>query len=1016
LSFALGVGWLLADQPVPAGQLSAADHKAFELRFQRDLWPLLSRNGKDGCVGCHHREHKSGLQFFPDADTSFQVLLTEGFFEPANPSSLLARASAPKGDGRMPPGSRPGWTDAELQTLRRFVNDLYQRQNPSAARADETFPEALLQPYRGKVVQGLDTTFLSFRQLRGKVLTMFGDDWQRGGRDLFADNVHLFGGADFQKRFNESTKASAPFLTGLDMLARDVSTRAFLEGTGPFAGRQGELPSPLDLDRADAAYRREITRLYNGLLYRDPTEAEVQQAFTFLQNIYRDAADIGTRGYDLAFELTVEDDQGLKVNQTLTIPVSGSSLGLTQEWVDETKADGPVGRKKLDGTFTFKPDVPGQAVQVSNVASHGNVSVHAIEVKGPLPDGAVRTVTVADPGVEADGAWKLDSTRGLVSYEDENQGKGSSTLTLPIAVTQEGKYEVTLCWRASADNAAAVLAEVWSHDAGRLAPPPAPVVPPKGEAHYWIDQSNDAIAYVDLGASFRFGPGNYLEVNNKGTTKLVTADAVKFVPAAGPTLLVDNHEAEGRDKWKVFRPLTRFRAYNTVGPDSYSDENDRKGELWLRYKPSLKEKQWQPEAYYRVQVGYPAKRNHETRTPVVVKAEASTPIVQIAYPPRLRAGLAVELDASATYNVQHSPLRFTWAQKSGPRVALADRQAAKLVLTVPRMGAEQAAWEGLCRGLMRHPDFLFTRPVSLAQVQDPGQRRQLQLVKIALDLVGRPPTAAELDRLARGTSLETLIDDYVASQEFRDFYFHRVRLYLESHGTEVDDEPARLWCFVAFNDRPFKEILTADYTVDAKFQKQSRPAEHGRTGLLTAKGFIQGKPGLPHFNYAALVLEKFLGYVFEVPPEIVEQRESITAAATTSPSSVCYSCHKVLTPLAHQRLNWDDQGNYRAKEEDGTPIDASDRGLVANYPFAGNGMEAFALKAQNKERFIRSMINVHFVFYFGREMRYQEDERVLYKKLWDQVHTENFKIRGLIKALLTAPEYLGGSAAVVGSR
>jgi hypothetical protein len=60
-----------------------------------------------------------------------------------------------------------------------------------------------------------------------------------------------------------------------------------------------------------------------------------------------------------------------------------------------------------------------------------------------------------------------------------------------------------------------------------------------------------------------------------------------------------------------------------------------------------------------------------------------------------------------------------------------------------------------------------------------------------------------------------------------------------------------------FNDRPFQEILTARYTVDSNFQKQPRPLHHGNTGVLTTRGFMEGKPGLPHFNYAAQVAELF---------------------------------------------------------------------------------------------------------------------------------------------------------------
>jgi hypothetical protein len=324
------------------------------------------------------------------------------------------------------------------------------------------------------------------------------------------------------------------------------------------------------------------------------------------------------------------------------------------------------------------------------------------------------------------------------------------------------------------------------------------------------------------------------------------------------------------------------------------------------------------------------------------------------------------------------------------------------------MGAGQMAWVALCGALMRHPDFLFTRPPALQEAVDGSAKRRLQLVKIAQDLVGRPPAVAEFQKLDDGRTVPESVDDYLRSDEFKDFYFHRIRLYLESQGTETQDEPARLWCYVAFHDRPFQELLTADYTVGVDWEKRPRPAWHGRTGLLTTPGFIEGKPGLPHFNFAAQVAELFLGYVFEVPPEVVAQREGITAASTTDASSVCYNCHKVLTPLAFQRNRWDDNGHYRVHDEYGLPIDDTDQKLVASYPFAGEGLEAFALQAVRKERFIRTIINTHFTFFFGREIRYLEDERVLYKALWDEVHRDQFTIRGLIKGLVTSPEYLEG--------
>ena len=106
-------------------------------------------------------------------------------------------------------------------------------------------------------------------------------------------------------------------------------------------------------------------------------------------------------------------------------------------------------------------------------------------------------------------------------------------------------------------------------------------------------------------------------------------------------------------------------------------------------------------------------------------------------------------------------------------------------------------------------------------------------------------------------------------------------------------------------------------------------------------------------------------------------------------------------------MNWTDDGEYRVQDEAGLEIDATDRGVVAEYPYKGNGLEAFATQAVKKERFIRTMINTHVNFFFGRPMRHVDEERDLYKRLWDNVHAHDFQVRPLIKAIVTSPEYLG---------
>ena len=324
-----------------------------------------------------------------------------------------------------------------------------------------------------------------------------------------------------------------------------------------------------------------------------------------------------------------------------------------------------------------------------------------------------------------------------------------------------------------------------------------------------------------------------------------------------------------------------------------------------------------------------------------------------------------------------------------------------LLTDLSSLGTQGSAWSGVCEALIRHPDFLFTMPPSVEKVTTSAQKDPLRLVALTQRALGRPPTAAEFTQL--GTAgFPAMIDAVFASPDFRSYYFNRIQLRIESQGTAASDEPARLWTYVTLNGRNFEEVLTAEYTVDAQFVRQARPPEHGKTGLLTARGYLNNKPGLPHYNFPARVLSGFMGSVFEVPPEVFDQRGTATATSTVDPQSVCFSCHQLLTPLAHQRLKWNDEGVYLP----GT-IDDSDRSLVANYPYKGVGLEAFTTKAVKKEPFVRRMINTQVKLMIGRELRAQTDERVLYKELWDATFANGGDMRTVLKTMAASPNFQG---------
>ena len=105
-------------------KLSEADRKALGERFVKEIWPLLEAGGKDGCVGCHNGKKVTSLRFSGDAAKDFRMLVADGFMLKGDPGSVLERILDKDRRRIMPPDGRPPWSEADVQVLRQFVNDL----------------------------------------------------------------------------------------------------------------------------------------------------------------------------------------------------------------------------------------------------------------------------------------------------------------------------------------------------------------------------------------------------------------------------------------------------------------------------------------------------------------------------------------------------------------------------------------------------------------------------------------------------------------------------------------------------------------------------------------------------------------------------------------------------------------------------------------------------------------------------------------------------------------------------
>ncbi|MCI0641552.1 MAG: hypothetical protein L0Y72_15255 [Gemmataceae bacterium] len=141
--FVVGISTLLifsqleskAQQEPNFDRLSAEDRQALQKRFAKELWPLLTRHERDGCVGCHAgAKTVSALRMTGDIDKDFPMLIKQGFFIPDDAGSLLARMLDKDPKRIMPPPAkdpkfkRPHWTEKELALLRAFVVDLDKKQ------------------------------------------------------------------------------------------------------------------------------------------------------------------------------------------------------------------------------------------------------------------------------------------------------------------------------------------------------------------------------------------------------------------------------------------------------------------------------------------------------------------------------------------------------------------------------------------------------------------------------------------------------------------------------------------------------------------------------------------------------------------------------------------------------------------------------------------------------------------------------------------------------------------------
>lgn len=290
-------------------------------------------------------------------------------------------------------------------------------------------------------------------------------------------------------------------------------------------------------------------------------------------------------------------------------------------------------------------------------------------------------------------------------------------------------------------------------------------------------------------------------------------------------------------------------------------------------------------------------------------------------------------------------------------------------------------------------------PVQTGATQPLSQA--LCLRKMALDLTHESPSADALSRLESGdATLDLLAEEYLASPEFASVAFDWMReefppTSMTTAETDIE-EPARLMRYVLLQDRDWREIMTATYTVDAGGIAQEitdRPA----AGILTTRYSLQSTVGSFRRNWAGRFERQFAGITLvAITLPAGDMTDVSPDGLATNPN--CAGCHVHPTygidPLAKFAACYDDAGLRIADcvDPDASFLMQSGRGLPDLGRITASTNE---FKSQSVDFFFKRL--------FGRNIA--REEAAFYTQAASVFASSGYQARALIKHLVTSEAY-----------
>ncbi len=353
--------------------------------------------------------------------------------------------------------------------------------------------------------------------------------------------------------------------------------------------------------------------------------------------------------------------------------------------------------------------------------------------------------------------------------------------------------------------------------------------------------------------------------------------------------------------------------------------------------------------------------------------------------------------------------------------------------------------------------------------------------KATLSLAGRAPTAAEL----AGDNLDAALDSVMTEETFyqrltetyndlllTDMFlqgsaavdlldedvFPNARYFdaiqdgdqRNAERDRVNDGIARetieLIKHVIREDRPYTEIITADYTMVNPFSAQAYGVEANFADPTDPMEFVEAQiPGQPHAGVVTTVTFMnrypttdtnrnrhrsgifylyFLGTdVLKLADRPIDPTQSDLSQNPTLFDSQCTVCHTVVDPVAGAFQNWDDRGRY-APRDTGWYTDMLPPGIEgAQMPSDawGESMTWLTTRTAEDPRFVEAAVQHAFRLLTGQSplslptdatradyeaaFRAYEVQYEFFKQLGLKFVDSNYSFRKLIKEIVKSPFY-----------